>query len=144
MTAVKYEQDFHAWALHNAALLRARRLAEADIEHIAEELESMGASERRELIHRLAVLVAHLLKWQYQPGRRSNSWKATINAQRIEVAIVLKQNLSLNSRLDEFLTDAYRLACLRAVKEAGFSEDIFPVLWPFTVGEALSDEFWTD
>ena len=74
--AETYEQDFYAWAIHNAELLRQGRLSEIDVEHIAEELECMGRSEKRELMSRLGVLLAHLLKWVYQPYRRSRSWRA--------------------------------------------------------------------
>ena len=74
----EYERDFHAWALENAALLRQRQFMEVDVENIAEELDSMGRSERHELINRLAVLLAHLLKWRFQPERRGKSWRATI------------------------------------------------------------------
>ena len=70
---VTYETDFHAWAIQNARLLREGKLTKLDAEHIAEELESMSASERRELLNRLQVLLSHLLKYQYQPERRSKS-----------------------------------------------------------------------
>ena len=63
-----YDRDFYAWANEQAALLRSGKLAEADIENIAEEIESMGRSEKRELVNRLTVLLLHLLKWQFQPG----------------------------------------------------------------------------
>ncbi len=63
-----YEKDFYAWANEQAALLRGGKLAEADIEHIAEEIESMGKTEKRELVARLTVLLLHLLKWRYQPN----------------------------------------------------------------------------
>ena len=69
-----YDQDFYAWTNEQAALLRAGRLSEADVEHIAEEIENMGKSEKRELVSRLRVLLLHLLKWQYQPTRRGKSW----------------------------------------------------------------------
>ena len=68
--AALYDQDFYAWANEQAALLRAGKLSAADIEHIAEEIESMGKTEKRELVNRLAVLMLHLLKWQFQPGLR--------------------------------------------------------------------------
>ena len=71
--AALYERDFYAWANKQAALLRAGKLSEADVEHIAEEIESMGRAEKPELINRLAVLLSHLLKWQYQPGHRGAS-----------------------------------------------------------------------
>ncbi len=67
MTAKLYDRDFYAWANEQASLLRSGRVAEADIEHIAEEIETMGRSEKRELVNRLTVLLLHLLKWQFQP-----------------------------------------------------------------------------
>ena len=80
--ATLYDTDFYAWANEQAALLRAGRLSEADIENIAEEIESMGRSERSELVNRLTVLLVHLLKWRYQPGLRGRSWRLTIEEQR--------------------------------------------------------------
>ena len=73
-----YEKDVVAWAYEQAALLRAGKLASIDIEHIAEEIEDVGKSEQREFASRMAVLLAHLLKWQFQPERRGNSWTNTI------------------------------------------------------------------
>ena len=84
-----YETDFHAWALQNASMLRQGRLDELDIEHIAEELEGMSASERRELLNRLQVLLLHLLKYQYQPERRGKSWLLTISHQRTAIERLL-------------------------------------------------------
>ena len=82
MSSIKYDTDFYGWAMEPATLLRQRRLVEADIENIAEEIESMGRSEKRELVNRLTVLIAHLLKWQHQPGLRGNRWRRTILEQR--------------------------------------------------------------
>ena len=78
MTATDYDRDFYAWANEQAALLRAGKLDDADIENIAEEIESMGRGERRELVKRLTVLMLHLLKWQFQPGMRGDSWRLSI------------------------------------------------------------------
>jgi hypothetical protein len=77
-----YDRDIVAWAQEQARLLRASRLAELDIEHIAEEIEDVGKSEQRELISRLSILIGHLLKWRYQPERRGASWESTIRTQR--------------------------------------------------------------
>ena len=87
--AIDYDRDFHAWVLQNAALLRQGKLDALDLEHIAEELESMGASERRELLHRLQILLLHLLKYQFQPERRGKSWRLTINHQRTAIERLL-------------------------------------------------------
>jgi hypothetical protein len=98
-----YERDLYAWATRNAALLRAGRWAEVDRMNIAEELESMGRSERRALGSRLAVLLMHWLKWRYQPERRGRSWRATIREQQRQVARLLVDNPSLRPRI----TDAH-------------------------------------
>jgi hypothetical protein len=79
-----YELDFYGWALTNAKLLRAGKFSEADMANIAEELERMRGSEKRELMNRLTVLLAHLLKWRFQAKRRSRSWAATIVEQRLQ------------------------------------------------------------
>ena len=81
--AVLYDEDFYAWANRQAALLRAGNLSAADIEHIAEEIESMGRGEKRELVNRLAVSLLHLLKWQFQPAMRGNSWRLSIEGRRL-------------------------------------------------------------
>lgn len=94
-----YEADFHAWALANARLLREGRLSELDSEHSAQELGSLGASERRELLSRLQVLILHLPNYQYQPERRASSWLLTINHQRTAIERLLEQSPSLRALL---------------------------------------------
>src|SRR5580704_495573 len=94
-----YKQDFHAWALQQAELLRTRQLGCADLDNIAEEFESIGWSEKRELINRLAVLLLHLLKWRHQPVFRGNSWRLTIKVRRRAVTRYLLDNPSLKSQL---------------------------------------------
>jgi len=82
----------------------------------------MGASERRELINRLAVLLAHLLKWHYQPSFRGRSWQLTIKEQRRQLQRLLNDNPSLHARLEEFTSDAYVDSVLLAAKETGLEE----------------------
>ena len=135
-----YDADFYAWANEQAALLRAGRLRAADIAHIAEEIESMGRSEKRELTSRLVVLLAHLLKWDAQPDRRGRSWILTIREQREEVAEVLHDNPSLRARIEEILADAYRKALLAAQRETGLPESAFPAACPWTFEQAMRDE----
>src|SRR5262245_7533678 len=128
----EYEQDFYAWTIHNAKLLREGKLSEVDIEHIAEEIESMGKSERRELINRLAVLIAHLLKWQFQEERRSNSWKYTIEEQRDEVLELLEESPSLKYEIKGKLDRAYGKAILWAATEMGVNKSVFKDECPFS------------
>ena len=137
-----YDQDFYAWANEQAALLRAGRLAEADIANIAEEIESMGRSEKRELVNRLAVLLLHLLKWQFQPGLRSNSWRLSIKEHRLRLDRHLRDNPSLRAVLDEAMADAYRIAMVRAEGETGLTEGTFPYECPYPFGQAIDADFW--
>ncbi|TAK72854.1 MAG: DUF29 domain-containing protein [Gammaproteobacteria bacterium] len=140
----EYEKDFYAWAIHNAKLLREGNLSKVDIEHVAEEIESMGKSEKRELINRLALLIAHLLKWEYQPGMRGNSWRYTIKEQRIQIIQLLDESPSLKRELENKLEQAYEQAIVSALKETGLSEDIFPEECPFSLKQCLNHHFFPD
>ena len=137
-----YETDFYGWAHQQAALLRAGRMADADIANIAEEIESLGRSERRELVSRLTVLLQHLLKWQHQPERRSKSWQLSIRNARIDFRKHLAENTSLATpaRLDEAIEDAYRHALADAANETGLDIDVFPAACPWAHAESIADD----
>lgn len=140
-TQQNYEKDFYAWAIHNAKLLREGKLSEIDIEHIAEEIESMGKSEKRELINRLAILLAHLLKWKFQPVRQSKNWELTIKEQRFELTDLIKESPSLKHELEKKLSHAYRKALIIAEKETGLEQKSFPKKCPFTLKQSLEDDY---
>jgi Domain of unknown function DUF29 len=137
-----YDRDFHAWANEQAALLRSGQLSAADIDHIAEEIESMGRSEKRELVSRMTVLLLHLLKWRFQPGLRGASWEASVRVQRIRLAEHLADNPSLRPGLAEAITSAYRVGRLEAAGETGLAAKAFPDLCPWSVAEIMDEEFW--
>lgn len=141
MTTTAYEQDYHAWAQQTADLLRQKFFSEIDIEHVAQELEDMGASKERELESRLGVLLAHLLKWRYQSERRSHSWRLTIKEQRQRILRVLRKNPSLKANLDETCRDAYSDAILIAARETGLPETLFPENNPFNWEETIDDHW---
>ncbi len=138
----QYDQDFYAWALHSADLLRQGKFKEIDVEHMAEEIESMGKRDRRQLVNRLAVLIAHLLKWQFQPELRGRSWKLTIREQRIKVAQLLDDSPSLNHELVNKLNDAYAQAIVKAAREADLMENNFPEQCPYSLDQCLDGEFF--
>ena len=96
-----YEDDVAAWAQEQVVLLRSGKWALLDIEHIAEEIEDMNISHRHQLAHRMAILMAHLLKWKYQPDRRGSSWEHTIHNQRDKLAKLLKKMPSLRRLLQD-------------------------------------------
>jgi hypothetical protein len=122
-----YDQDFYAWSREQASLLRSGQYGRLDVMHLVEEIEDLGKRERRALESRLAVLLGHLLKWQYQPEYPSRkSWRATINTQRRAIAKLLDENPSLAARLDEIIRDAYPDAVDLAVAETPLDYDAFP------------------
>jgi hypothetical protein len=136
-----YDKDFYAWTLYNAELIRQGKFTEVDIEHVAEEIESMGKRERRELVNRLAILMAHLLKWQFQPGKQSDSWKYTIKEQRIALTDLLDESPSLKHELKIKHEHAYEQAILIAARETGLEEKIFPKQCSFTCKQCLALDF---
>jgi hypothetical protein len=137
-----YERDFYAWAGEQAALLRAGKLNDADILNIAEEIESMGRSEKRELVSRLKVLLLHLLKWQFQSDLRGASWETSIKVQRIELEDHLADNPSLKAHLAEAIASAYRVGRLEAAAETGLNPAPFPATSPWSAAEILDEDFW--
>ncbi len=137
-----YETDLHAWAVQNAELVRERRFEEADLRHIAEELDLMAGRERRELRNRLEVLIAHLLKFQLRPEPENRSWWLTIREQRRQLTKVLSDNPSLKSTLSEAVRDSYRYATESATDEMLLDKSPFPAECPFTVEQILDPEFF--
>jgi hypothetical protein len=137
----EYDHDYFAWALEQARLLREGHVSEADIAHIAEELESMGRGEKRELISRLAVLLTHLLKWQFQPSLRSRSWQLTIQEQRRKLDRHLGDNPTLASLLDQAVADAYGDALLAAQQQSGLGESAFAPVCPYAPALILDSAF---
>ncbi|MEQ8541421.1 MAG: DUF29 domain-containing protein [Coleofasciculus sp. D1-CHI-01] len=140
----EYDLDFYAWICKNVELLRRGCLSEIDVEHIAEELESMGKRDLRQLRSRLQVLVMHLLKWQYQPDKQSKSWLVTIDHQRDEIETLLLDSPSLRSELEQGLARVYPKAVRDACRETGLPETTFPLSCPFEIEEILAQEFLPD
>lgn len=134
-----YETDVVAWASEQARLIRAGRFDLLDLEHIAEEIEDVGKSEQRELANRMAVLLAHLLKWQYQPDRQGNSWARTIKEQRKGVLSRLDETPSLKSKLTEtkWWNGVWADAVAQATDETGI--DTLPEVCPWSEAEVLGE-----
>ncbi len=139
--AVDYEKDFYAWTVEQARLLRSGELSAVDIENIAEEIESMGRSDRREIKSRLIVLLCHLLTWQMQPQMRSTGWSGTIREQRRKIEELLSESPSLRPTAPEILPRAYAEAREDAADEAGLAEAAFPEACPFSAEQVLSRGF---
>ncbi len=139
-----YDEDFFAWASEQAALLREGKLGQADLEHIAQEIESMGRTEKRELISRLTVLMLHLLKWRFQPTMRSKSWRLSIEGQRLDIEAHLQDNPSLKASMAEAIAFSYRRALIEAERETGLEAGSFPRDCPWSFEEMMAGDFWPE
>ncbi|MES0337938.1 MAG: DUF29 domain-containing protein [Candidatus Magnetobacterium sp. LHC-1] len=136
-----YEVDFYQWAFHNADLLRQGRFSEIDLENIIEELESMARRDRRELFNRLAVLIMHLLKWQYQPSRRSESWSTTIGNQRTEIDSLLADSPSLKYNIEPVIVKGFIEAKRKFEVETGINARVLPETCPYTFEQLMARGF---
>jgi Lhr-like helicase len=135
--AATYDRDLYSWAVEQAALLRAGKIAEADALNIAEELDDVGNEQYDKLESALRLILVHLLKWDHQPDRRSRNWRLTISVQRKHVLKVLRKNPGLKSVVDEAMTEAYDLARTEAAGETLLEEEDFPVDCPYSWNEIM-------
>ena len=141
-----YAQDFFAWSQTTAALIRAGKWEALDREALAEEVESLGKSDWRELASRIAVLLRHLLKWRYQPERRQRgrSWRSTIWEQRSRLRRLLRQSPSLAPLVPQTIQEEYAEARQRASEETGLPLGTFPETCPWTAEQVLHTAFWPE
>lgn len=145
-----YDSNYPAWAQQTIELLKTKRFADLDIEHLIIELSDIGKSEQRELMSRLRILLSHLLKWQYQYQQLSEKWKEfdgknwknTIITQRIEIAIQMRRQPSLKSLLSSAITEVYSDAVELAIAETGLALSTFPTECPYTEMQILDKQFY--
>ena len=144
MTAeMNYETDFYQWTQQQAALLRQGQWSQVDAANLAEEIESMGKSDRRAIWSHLINILLHLLKWQYQPERRGNSWTESIDNGREQLDWLIKDSPSLRPKLPQFVDDIYPRARRKAAHETGLPLSTFPEQCPFTLDQ-ITGEYWPD
>ncbi len=136
-----YEADYAQWCAEQGALLREGRLSDLDRENLAEEIESLVRSDKREIKNRLNVILLHLLKWQFQPKGRKNGWRATLREQRRQIAYLVKQSPSLKNFPRMELDEEYESARLDAADETELPLDVFPAACPYTAEQVLDLTF---
>ena len=137
-----YETDLYLWSQEQAALLRAGRRQDIDLHHLAEEIDSVGGSQKSEIRNRLVILLQHLLKWEFQPKKRKYGWRASIVEQRLQIAGLLDLSPSLKSWPDAVMAKAYALARVRAAEETGLNERSFPEDCPYSLEQIMTDGFY--
>lgn len=137
-----YETDFYAWTQEQASLIRNQQWSQIDVPNLVEEIESLGKQQRQELRNRLAMLVGHLLKWEYQSEHRSRRRLATIRIQRLDIAGLLKDNPSLNPYLEEAFGVAYLIGVNFATGDTDLPRRTFPQACPYSLADILDDRFY--
>ncbi|MFM7560568.1 DUF29 domain-containing protein [Cylindrospermopsis raciborskii] len=137
-----YEKDFHLWIEQTINYLQNGDLTNLDRENLIEEIKSMGNSEKRETFSRLKILVLHLLKWKYQSQKQTSSWLNTIDEQREQLELILKDSPSLKPYLQTILSDCYQKAVRATVNETNISHKTFPCECPFTTEQILDPDYF--
>ncbi|MCB8838432.1 DUF29 domain-containing protein [Aurantimonas sp. VKM B-3413] len=130
---IRYDEDFTAWAFEQAQLLRRGEIAGADLPNLVEEIESLGNEQIHALELLYTLLIFHLLKWQFQPDRRSRSWDLTSYIARAQIARRERRNPSLRARAGEIVDDIYAQARGLATKETRLPIETFPAICPYTL-----------
>ena len=136
-----YQQDYFLWLNATAQLLRSRQFDDVDWDNLIEEIEAMSGSQRREIKNRLIVLLMHLLKYQYQPERRSSSWRGTILEQRRQIESLLEDSPSLKTYYLEIFANCYKNAISDATNETLLPLQTFPVESPFFPEDVINPDF---
>lgn len=133
----RYQSDFYSWAMAQSELARMRSSNALDWDHVAEELRLLGVSEERELKSRLIILLAHLLKWAFQPELRSRSWTNMIMSQRLALQDHMVSNPGLKPKLPDAFASSYTRARLEASSETDLDLAVFPIAAPFAPDQAM-------
>ena len=136
-----YNQDYYLWLEKTTQLIRNGKLSELDLSNLAEEIEDMGKREKRALESNLVVILVHLLKYKYQSGKRTNSWKSTIREHRRRLNRIFKDSPSLKRYFDEVFAECYQEAREQAADQTELPLNTFPKDFPFTPEEAVNSHY---
>ena len=138
-----YDRDYLKWIETTVEKLRLRDYSNIDWENMIEAIEDMGRTERRSLESNLVVVIMHLLKWQFQPDKRSGSWKGSIAEHRRRIRKSFQDSPSLQPYLERVFSECYSDVIEQASAETGFAIETFP-LCVYTSAEVLDSNFWPD
>ena len=144
MTTTLYKTDFNLWIEQTVKQLKNGQIQDLDIENLIEEVQSMGSNDKREIKSRLIVLIMHLLKYKYQPKKKTKSWTSTIITQRNELELVLENSPSLNPFLKENISECYQKARKNAARETKLPLTTFPLECPFTPEQIIDSDYFPD
>jgi hypothetical protein len=139
-----YEQDFNVWVYDTVNKLKSKNFEALDIENVIEEIEGLAARDKRELFSRIVILLAHLIKWQYQPSLRCGSWRGSIRTQRREINLILTDSPSLKKRSIEINKDErmFKKVLKDVVNDTGLQIEFLPKKNPYKLEDVLNEDFY--
>lgn len=141
---IPYQTDFNLWLQETVILLRSGKLENLDCQNLAEEIEDMGNSRKDALESNLIRVLQHLLKWKYQPQKRTNSWKASITEHSLRLNKAFKKSPSLKSYFEQVFVECYQDARLITAQETGLEINTFPEVCPFDQADVLNPQYLPD
>ena len=141
---VLYDEDFNSWVNSTIELLQQKRFDELDIKNLIAEVASMGNNDKKSIKSNLRILLMHLLKWQYQPDKRTNSWRTTIKEHRNRLEDDFADSPSLKNYFLEVFNECYQKARDLASSETGLSLAVLPVECSFDVDIVMKSDFFPD
>ena len=144
MTTPSYDTDFYAWTRAQSVALRAKEWKALDIDHLAEEIESLGINAEHAITRQLQRLLLHLLKWRYQPTHRTPSWRRSIRQARDAISDRIERSPSLRDYPLQSLPRTYARARRDAVDETGLPLVTFPEVCPWSIEQVLAEDFWPE
>lgn len=143
-SSTQYDTDFVAWSEEAAQLLAQHRFDELDLEHLIDEVRDLGNRHREALESHLTRLLMHLLKWQFQPEFRGNSWIGSIKESRKQISRLIRKYPSLKPYLEQIFEQCYQDAVEDAVDETSLSIGTFPLTCPYALDQIFDTDFLPD
>ncbi|MBE9013459.1 DUF29 domain-containing protein [Pseudanabaenaceae cyanobacterium LEGE 13415] len=139
-----YETDYLQWIETTIEHLRKGDYDDIDWDNLIDEIEDMAKSQRHKLKSNLVVVLLHLLKWQYQPEKRTGSWEASLLEHRRRIRDAMRDSPSLKPYLETVLAESHTSARKQAKAETGLPVEMFPIECPYDVSSILDDDFLPD
>ena len=143
-TQTLYQTDLNLWLQETANLLRSGDMEQLDCQNLTEEIEDMAGSRKDALEDNLIRVLQHLLKWKYQPQKRTNSWKASITEHSLRLNKAFKKSPSLKPYFEQVFAECYQDARLITAQETGLDIHVFPEICPFAQADVLNPQYLPD
>jgi hypothetical protein len=142
-TVELYEEDFVLWTEITANQLKSKDFNSLDLEHLIEEVESLGSEQRHKVESYLRQLLLHLLiyqYWQQEKAYCARGWRGEISNFRDELETLLKSRTLYNHFLEES-DSVYLKARRQATIKTELPAQTFPEKCPYSPEEIINFDF---